>query len=329
VNEKHLPTKPTSLTAEILRSPTLEDLELRVVAGESGFSRPVSWGRIQRPGLALAGFLPYIKPGRIQILGESELNYLDTMPAEVRRERIASICALSIAAFVITKGQAPPEDIARECRLRGIPLLVSDRTTSVVIQSITRVLEDELAPATTLHGVLVDVYGMGVLLLGESGIGKSECALDLVHRGHRLVADDAVEIRRFPNGALVGRAAEMIRYHMELRGIGIINIKHLFGVSAVRTSKSIELVIELQRWDPTKKYDRLGLDGESYEILERERPLLRLPVASGRNLALLIEIAARNELLKSQGYDAAKDFARRVDEEIAKNAEIEDARLRP
>jgi HPr kinase/phosphorylase len=328
MNEKPVTTKPTSLTAEILRSPMLEDLELKVVAGESGFSRPVAWGRIQRPGLALAGFLPYIKPGRIQILGESELNYLDTMQAEVRRERIASICALSIAAFVITKGQAPPEDIARECRLRGIPLLVSDRTTSVVIQSITRVLEDELAPSTTLHGVLVDVYGMGVLLLGESGIGKSECALDLVHRGHRLVADDAVEIRRYPNGALVGRAAEMIRYHMELRGIGIINIKHLFGVSAVRTSKSIELVIELQRWDPTKKYDRLGLDGETYEILERERPLLRLPVASGRNLALLIEIAARNELLKTQGYDAAKEFARRVDEEIAKNAEIEDARLR-
>jgi HPr kinase/phosphorylase len=309
-----------ALTAEILRTSALEDLEMRVVTGESGFGRAISWGRIQRPGLALAGFIPYIKPGRIQILGESELNYLDTMPAEVRRERIEAICALPVAAFVITKGQRPPEDIVRECRRRDIPLLVSDRTTSVVIQSITRVLEDELAPATTLHGVLVDVYGMGVLLLGESGIGKSECALDLVHRGHRLVADDAVEIRKYPNGALVGRAAEMIRYHMELRGIGIINIKHLFGVSAVRTSKSIELVIELQRWDPSKKYDRLGLDGETYSILERERPLLRLPVASGRNLALLIEIAARNELLKSQGYDAAKEFARRVDEEIARNA---------
>jgi HPr kinase/phosphorylase len=309
-----------ALTAEILRSAALADLELRVVTGEAGFNRAISWGRIQRPGLALAGFIPYIKPGRIQILGESELNYLDTMPTAVRAERIEAICALPVAAFVITKGQKPPEDIARECRRREIPLLVSDRTTSVIIQSITRVLEDELAPATTLHGVLVDVYGMGVLLLGESGIGKSECALDLVHRGHRLVADDAVEIRRYPSGALVGRAAEMIRYHMELRGIGIINIKHLFGVSAVRASKSIELVIELQRWDPQKKYDRLGLDGETYAILERDRPLLRLPVASGRNLALLIEIAARNELLKSQGYDAAKEFARRVDEEIAKNS---------
>jgi HPr kinase/phosphorylase len=308
-----------ALTADVLRSPALADLGLRTVAGEKGFHRAISWGRIQRPGLALAGFQAFIKPGRIQILGESELNYLDTMPVPVREERIAAICALPVAAFVVTKGQEVPQDLARECRRREVPLLVSDRTTSVVIQSITRLLEDELAPSTSVHGVLVDVYGMGVLLLGESGIGKSECALDLIQRGHRLVADDVVEIRKYPNGSLVGRAADMIRYHMELRGIGIINIKHLFGVSAVRASKSIELVIELERWDPTKRYDRLGLDGETYTILERPRPFLRLPVASGRNIALLIEIAARNELLKTQGYDAAKEFALKVDEQIAKN----------
>jgi len=307
------------LKADVLRSPALADLGLKTVAGEKGFHRAISWGRIQRPGLALAGFQAFIKPGRIQILGESELNYLDTMPAAVREERVIAICALPVAAFVVTKGQEVPQDLARECRRREVPLLVSDRTTSVVIQSITRLLEDELAPSTSVHGVLVDVYGMGVLLLGESGIGKSECALDLIQRGHRLVADDVVEIRKYPNGSLVGRAADMIRYHMELRGIGIINIKHLFGVSAVRGSKSIELVIELERWDPTKRYDRLGLDGESYTILERPRPFLRLPVASGRNIALLIEIAARNELLKTQGYDAAKEFALKVDEQIAKN----------
>jgi HPr kinase/phosphorylase len=308
------------LTADILRSSFLADLGLRVVAGEAGFSRPVSWGRIQRPGLAFAGFLAFIKPGRIQILGESELHYLDTMPMDVRRERIEAICRLPVAAFVVTKGQQVPEDLARQCRAEKIPLLVSSQTTSVVIQSITRLLEDELAPTTTVHGVLVDVYGMGVLLIGDSGIGKSECALDLIARGHRLVADDVVEIRKYPNGSLVGRAAEMIRYHMELRGIGIINIKNLFGVSAVRASKSIELVIELERWDPTKKYDRLGLDGQTYAILDRPRPFLTLPVASGRNLALLIEIAARNELLKQQGYDAAKEFALKVDEQIARNA---------
>jgi HPr kinase/phosphorylase len=313
-------TDAAQLTAEILRSAALSDLDLRVIAGETGFNRPISWGRIQRPGLALAGFLSFIKPGRIQVLGESELNYLETMPSDVRRERIAMICALPVSAFVVTKGQAVPEDLARECRNRQVPLLVSPRTTSVVIQSVTQILEDELAPATTLHGVLVDVYGMGVLLLGESGIGKSESALDLIQRGHRLVADDVVEIRKYPHGALVGRAADMLRYHMELRGIGIINIKHLFGVSAVRASKSIELVIELERWDPAKSYDRLGLDGETYSILDRARPYLKLPVASGRNIALLIEIAARNELLKTQGYDAAKEFALRVDEEIARNA---------
>jgi len=307
------------LTAEVLRGPALADLGMRVVAGQSGFQRPISWGRIQRPGLALAGFLPFIKPGRIQIVGESELHYFATMPAELRHERVAAICALPVAAFVVTKGQKVPQELSTECERRSVPLLVSDQTTSVVIQSITRVLEDELAPSTTVHGVLVDVYGMGVLLLGESGIGKSECALDLIQRGHRLVADDVVEIRKYPNGSLVGRAAEMIRYHMELRGIGIINIKHLFGVSAVRAAKSIELVIELERWDPAKRYDRLGLDGESYSILDRPRPFLRLPVASGRNIALLIEIAARNELLKSQGYDAAKEFALKVDEQIARN----------
>jgi len=310
----------TVLTAEILRAPALADLEMEVAAGEKGFDRAISWGRIQRPGLALAGFLSFIKPGRIQVLGESELNYLETMPMALRRERIAAICALPVSAFVITKGQDVPEELARECVARNVPLLVSPRTTSVVIQSITRVLEDELSPSTTLHGVLVDVYGMGVLLLGDSGIGKSESALDLIQRGHRLVADDVVEIRKYPNDALVGRAADMLRYHMELRGIGIINIKHLFGVSAVRASKSIELVIELERWDPKKTYDRLGLDGETYTILDRARPYMKLPVASGRNIALLIEIAARNELLKSQGYDAAKEFALKVDEEIARNA---------
>jgi HPr kinase/phosphorylase len=312
--------RTSRLTAEVLRSPSLADLGLSTVAGESGFSRPVSWGRIQRPGLAFAGFLAFIKPGRIQILGESELHYLDTMPPDVRAERIAAICRLPVAAFVVTKGQQVPEDLARECRSEQVPLLVSNQTTSVVIQAITQVLEDVLAPSTTVHGVLVDVYGMGVLLIGDSGIGKSECALDLIARGHRLVADDVVDIRKYPNGSLVGRAADMIRYHMELRGIGIINIKNLFGVSAVRASKSIELVIELERWDPAKKYDRLGLDGQSYSILDRPRPFLTLPVASGRNLALLIEIAARNELLKQQGYDAAKEFALKVDEQIARNA---------
>jgi len=309
-----------TLTTEALHAPSLAILGLTLVAGERGITRPLTGWRIQRPGLAIAGFLPYIKPGRIQILGESELDYIATLSPLERRQRLSAIAALPVAGFVVTKGLPPPAELARECRRRNVPLFVSPATTSVVIQRITGMLEESLAPQQTVHGVLVDVHGMGVLLIGESGIGKSECALDLITRGHRLVADDAVQISRFPSGELLGRASNLIRYHMELRGIGIINIKHLFGVSAVRTSQSVELVIALERWKPGEQYDRLGLSQETYEILGEKRPLMRLPVASGRNLAILIEIAARNELLKSQGYDAAREFTERVDAEIARNA---------
>lgn len=316
------------LTAEALLSPSLSVLSLTLVAGEAGLSRPLSGWRIQRPGLAIAGFLPYIKPGRVQILGQSELDYIDTMSAVERRQRMAAIAGLPVTGFVVTKGLAPPAELLRECRRNGVPLFVSKSTTSVVIQRITGMIEEALAPKQTVHGVLVDVHGMGVLLTGESGIGKSECALDLIQRGHRLVADDAVQISRFPSGSLIGKASNLIRYHMELRGIGIINIKHLFGVSAVRTAMSVDLVISLERWKVGEQYDRLGIAPESYEILGERRPLLRLPVASGRNLSILIEIAARNELLKSQGYDAAREFSERVDAEIARNARPAKARAK-
>ena len=317
-----------TLTTEALRAPSLEILDLALVAGDEGIGRPLTGWRIQRPGLAIAGFLPYIKPGRLQILGESELDYIATLSPLERRQRLGAIAALPVAGFVVTKGLTPPPELLRECRKRQVPLFVSPATTSVVIQRITGMLEESLAPQQTVHGVLVDVHGMGVLLIGESGIGKSECALDLITRGHRLVADDAVQISRFPSGELRGRASNLIRYHMELRGIGIINIKHLFGVSAVRTSQAVELVISLERWKPGEQYDRLGLSPETYEILGEKRPLMRLPVASGRNLAILIEIAARNELLKSQGYDAAREFTARVDAEIAKNARAAKKRAR-
>ncbi|HWC65231.1 MAG TPA: HPr(Ser) kinase/phosphatase [Thermoanaerobaculia bacterium] len=318
-----------TLTAEALRAPSLAVLQLDLVAGEAGLGRPLTGWRIQRPGLAIAGFLPYIKPGRLQILGESELDYIETLSPLERRQRLGAIAALPVAGFVVTKGLTPPPELLRECRRRSVPLFVSPATTSVVIQRVTGMLEESLAPRQTVHGVLIDVHGMGVLLTGESGIGKSECALDLITRGHRLVADDAVQISRLPSGRLVGRASNLIRYHMELRGIGIINIKHLFGVSAVRASQDVDLVIALERWKPGEQYDRLGLAQETYEILGEKRPLMRLPVASGRNLAILIEIAARNELLKSQGYDAAREFTERVDAEIARNARAPKKRARP
>jgi HPr kinase/phosphorylase len=312
------PERRTATVAELF-SPELEDLHLSLVAGREGLDRPILWTRIQRPGLALAGFLPFIKPGRVQVVGETELTYLETLSAAERGSRLAAIASLPVAAFVLTKGHKPPTALVAECRRNKIPLFTSPETTSRVIEGIIRLLEDRLAPVVTLHGVLVDVFGMGVLLQGESGIGKSECALDLIERGHRLVADDVVQIKRYPSGLLVGQSTDLIRYHMELRGIGIINIKHLFGVSAVRGAKSIEIVIQLERWNPAQQYDRLGLDGEVTEILGATRPLIRVPVASGRPLSILVEIAARNALLKRQGYDAAREFAQRVDEEIDRN----------
>ena len=240
------------------------------------------------------------------------------MPALLRAERIAAICALPGRRLRRHEGAAGagrprprvPQAGGAAARLRPR----RRRSSSSRSRGCSRTSSH---PSTTVHGVLVDVYGMGVLLLGDSGIGKSECALDLIQRGHRLVADDVVEIRKYPNGSLVGRAAEMIRYHMELRGIGIINIKHLFGVSAVRASKSIELVIELERWDPTKRTTGSGSTARPTRSSSGRGRFCRLPVASGRNIALLIEIAARNELLKTQGYDAAKEFALKVDEQIA------------
>lgn len=314
------------LTTRALLDSPLASLSLRLLAGEKGLSRPLTGWRIQRPGLAISGFLPYIKAGRLQVLGESELNYVAALSPGARREKIAAITALPVAGFVVSKGLLPPADLLRECRKKSVPLFVSPATTSVVIQRINGVLEEAMAPRQTVHGVLLDVHGMGVLLTGESGIGKSECALDLIQRGHRLVADDAVQIARLPSGQLVGTASKLIRYHMELRGIGIINIKHLFGVSAVRASMPVDLVISLERWKEGEPYDRLGIDHEVFELLGERRPFLRLPVASARNLALLIEIAARNELLKSQGYDAAREFSEQVDAEIARNAGVKSTR---
>src|SRR5712691_6871151 len=315
------PIEVPTLKVEDLLSEAASALDLRLIAGGAGLSNTITAPQIQKPGLALAGFFEYLHPGRVQILGRSEVEFLGGLTEDRRRQVIARLASSGPACFVVTRSLPAPVALLEEADRRAIPLLGTDRLSAEAIEGFHRFLEERLAPFTSLHGVLVDVYGLGVLLLGDSGVGKSECALDLIQRGHRLVADDVVEIRKYPNGSLAGRAAEMIRYHMELRGIGIINIKHLFGVSAVRTSKSIELVIELERWDPAKKYDRLGLDGETYSILDRPRPFLRLPVASGRNIALLIEIAARNELLKTQGYDAAKEFALKVDEQIAKNAQ--------
>jgi HPr kinase/phosphorylase len=269
--------------------------------------------RVQRPGLALTGYTDYIRYGRVQIVGSSEVGYLRKLPPRRRSAILAKLCRCRITCFVVTKGLVPPTELLSAAEERGIPILTTPLESTVLIKLLSVFLEERLATRLHLHSVLLDVFGLGVLILGESGIGKSECALELIDRGHRLVADDVVEIKRMGD-VLVGVSPDLTRFHMELRGLGVLNIKDLYGVSSMRLSKRVELVVQLERWEAGKEYDRLGLRDETFLILGVEVPLARMPVAPGRNIALLVEVAARNQLLREGGYDAAKRFVERVDQ---------------
>lgn len=304
------------VTVAQLLGDELSELKLTVLSGEQHLDNRIINPRVQKPGLAFAGYYPYIKPGRVQIVGESEIAYLKTLEPEERSERFDTITSLPVPVFVLTKGLAPLEGFLTRCQERQVPVLVSPALSSTVIKEISYFLEDQLVPWTRVHGVLLDVYGLGVLLIGNSGVGKSECALDLIARGHSLVADDRVTVKRYPNGELVGFAEGPLRHHMELRGLGIVNVQDLFGLAAVRERKAIDLVIELEHWHEGEPYDRLGLDETLYDILETPCPYLKMPVALGRNVAILVEIAARNHVLKLQGHHSAREFARKLEEEL-------------
>lgn len=283
-------------------------LSLTLLAGGRGIMNRVESSRIQKPGLALSGYTHHLHPDRIQVLGNTEISYLAQLPEERAVASVTALCSFPLSCIIITKGLTPPPYLVTITDEAGIPLLQTHHQSSTFISLITKFLEERLLPTTHVHGVLVDVLGVGVLLLGKSGIGKSECALDLVIRGHRLVADDVVFIKKKMPAALVGQAAEMIQYHMEIRGLGIINIKDMYGVSSIREKKIIDLVIELVEWDPGQEYERLGLDDRVHTILGVDLPLLTIPVRPGRNLTSIIEVAARNHLLKQMGYHAAREF---------------------
>ena len=299
----------------------LSDLHLKVLCGDLHLDHRITHPRVQKPGLAFAGYYDYIKPGRVQIIGESETEYLKTLSQESRHERFQSIVALPVPVFVITKGIEPFPTFHELCRERQVPILSSTSLSSTVIKRLSFYLEDHLVPVTHLHAVLVDIYGLGVLLIGGSGVGKSESALDLITRGHSLVADDRVTVRRYPSGDLIGYCEEPAKHHMELRGLGIINVKDLFGLAAVRERKTIDLVVELEPWAEGKAYDRLGLDETVFTILETPVPYIRMPVATGRNVASLVEIAARNHVLKLQGHDSAREFALQLEAKIEQRSQ--------
>lgn len=287
-------------------------LDLRLISGTSGLCHRVSSPRIQKPGLALTGYTQHLHPARIQVLGNTEISYLSQLTEDRLRDNTQALCAFPISCFIVTKGLKPPATFLAITEEYAIPVLVSPHQSSTFISLITKFLEEQLLPTTHLHGVLVDVLGVGILLTGKSGIGKSECALDLVIRGHRLVADDMVFIRKKMPASLVGQPEQQIQHLMEIRGLGIINIKDLYGVSSIREKKIVDLVLELMEWDPDQEYDRLGIDEKTTSILGVDLPHLTIPVRPGRNLGSIIEVAARNFLLKGMGYHSAKDFQQRL-----------------
>ena len=303
--------------AALLRSrPETVGLPLELVSGAAGLDRRITSPHIQKTGLALAGFDAYLSAGRILIFGESEIRYLESLASSSRVDALRRTFAHGIPAVMITGGLTAPPELTIESERAGVPLLSTGIPTPFAIAKVSAILEDSLAARTIIHAVLMDIIGLGVLIVGESGIGKSECALDLIVRGHRLVADDTVEIRRRAESVLIGTCPDLTRHHMEVRGLGLINIKDLFGVASTRSSKRVELVVQLERWEPGREYERLGLDDVYYEILGLHVPLLRMPVAPGRNVSILVEVAARNQLLRSRGHHAARKLAARLEQQL-------------
>jgi HPr kinase/phosphorylase len=298
-------------------------LDLDLLAGAAGLERRITLPYVQKTGLALSGFDEYLRTGRVLIFGESEIRFLERMTPDERAVTLRRLFQRDFPCVMITMGLDGPAELAAEAERAGVPLLRTALTTPVAIARLTNILEDRLAPRETRHGVLMDILGLGVFLTGESGIGKSECALDLVVRGHRLVADDTVEIRCRGEAVLIGTCPEMTRHHVEIRGLGLVNVTDLFGVSATRSSKRVELVVHLERWEPGREYERLGLDSTTAEILGVSVPLVTMPVAPGRNLAMLVEVAARNQLLRSRGRHAAQLLAARLERRLEQLADRE------
>ena len=293
------------------------DLRLTLVAGKRGLSRKIASTRIQKPGLVLAGFTDYLHGERLQLFGNTEMSYLRSLPRERASEVLRKFFGAGVCCLVVTKGIEVPPEMVAAAEEAGVPVLQTSHLSSHFISSIQGYLEDNLAAQTSMHGVLLDVFGVGILLLGKSGIGKSEIALDLVMRGHRLVAYDIVDVKRRGPYSVHGQGSEIIKHHMEVRGLGIINIKDLFGVAAIRERKKIEIVLELVDWDPHVEYDRLGVEEKLFKILDVEVPMLIVPVRPGRNMTTIVEVAARNHLLKLQGHHSALDFQERLNRAIA------------
>ena len=303
-------------------------LNLRLLAGRGGLEKPIEFRRIQKPGLAIAGLVEAIQPGRVQVLGNTELMYLNSLAENHQRAALEGLFRAYVPCIVVTAGLMPPDVLVSLAKARNVSIFQTSLTSGTFIVRVHDFFDEHLSPRMTLHGVLVDVFGVGVMLTGQSGVGKSECALDLILRGHQLVADDVVLVRQ-SDRELIGMGSPLTKHHMEVRGLGIINVKDLFGAASVCERKRIELLVDLVEWEHDGVYDRMGLDDAMESILDAQVPKLRVPIRPGRNLSAIVEVASRNHLLKSQGHHAAQRLQQRLERRLAATPTVDDARSIP
>lgn len=294
----------------------LNEFSFKIVAGEEGLNKIIRNADLSRPGLEMAGYFSHYSSDRVQILGTTETSFFEMLSKEDKQERMNKLCRKETPCIIITRQIEPPPELVLAANRKGTPVFVSDDATSSLISKMTTYLEAKLAPETNIHGVLVDVYGVGVLITGDSGVGKSETALELVKRGHRLVADDNVEIKEVSTNVLMGQAPKLIEHLLEIRGLGIINVMTMFGAGSIVSEKRLMLNVHLELWQKGKMYDRVGLVEETLSILDSEITKKTIPVRPGRNLAVIIEVAAMNYRLNKMGINTSEEFNERLNEQI-------------
>jgi HPr kinase/phosphorylase len=301
-----------------------EQLQLEILTAEVGLEREIRSPEASSPGLVLAGYtVRFVGTDRIHILGETEITYLASLDAKARGASIRAFLSYALPCIIITKGQEAPDELVSLARERGIPVIRTRLKTAEFYRRLKPFLDDAFAPRTTVHGSLADVFGVGLLFRGRSGIGKSECVLDLVERGHRLVADDLVHITRRGHDVLIGRGHEVSRHYMEIRGVGLIDINALFGIRSVRQQKRIEVVVQLEDWDNSREYDRTGLDLQQTELLDVPLPLVTVPLNPGKNLTVICEVVAMNHLLRYSGVDSANAFNERLIRRMREKGQVQ------
>jgi HPr kinase/phosphorylase len=306
-------TRKRSISVGFLYEATRERFKLEKLNGEGGFANEIKDKNLHRPGLALAGYVGLFTYDRVQIMGNTEIRYLKSLDPDQRRNAFTTLLEFQIPCIVMTNGNSIDPDLLEAAASKGIPVFGTKFSTTKVSYFLADFLDDQFAPQVVVHGSLVDVYGVGVLLAGRSGIGKSEIALDLVERGHRLVADDVVMITRKGEGILIGAGTDLVKHFMEVRGLGLIDVRSMFGIRAIRYQKRVEIIVELEEWRENEDYTRTGLDDASFAILDVEMPLVRLPIFPGKNVTVITEVISLNYLLKHYGYDAAKVLAKRLE----------------